>query len=380
MTEPAAEELPSAPEPARPRRYRTLAIVLGAALAVQLAVVLAAPYWAPSLLPLLPWSKAPDAKLAQRIHRLETAFDQARQSEVQQAASVDQLGRRMGAVEKKQEEQQRVAATEQQLEPRIAALETHQKQDAQTIGEGTSRLKQLEDRLAKIEARPEASPQDLSELRQRLEKLAAAEADLASRMQSLEKTARAQAANPTDAGLLVALLQIREAIEAGRPFGAEYNTVAALARDRPDIAKAATPLSDTAKTGVATRTVLAKRLHELAGSIANAQPATAESDWGSAALARLRGLVTVRRIGGSGQSGPEAAVRAAEMALASGDLAGAIAALDKLGDAPADAAQTWLRMARQRLAAEEALKQIQTMLVARFEKSGEPAATPGPPG
>jgi hypothetical protein len=379
MTEPVAEELPSTPEPLRPRRYRTLAIVLGAALAVQLTVVLTAPYWAPPLLPLLPWSKAPDAKLSQRIHRLETGFDQARQSEAQHAASVDQLGRRLGAVEKKQEDQQRAAAKEQQLEPRIAALETHQKQDAQTIGEGSSRLKQLEDRLAQLEAKPEASPQDLAELRQRLEKLAAADADLASRVQSVEKAAHAPA-DPTDAGLLVALLQIREAIEAGRPFGAEYDTLATLARNLPDLAKAATPLADTAKTGVATRTVLGKRLHEVAGSIANAQPATAESDWGSAALARLRGLVTVRRIGGPGQNGPEAAVNAAEMALASGDLAGAIAALDKLSGAPADAAQAWLRMARQRLAAEEALKQIQTMLVARFDKSGEPAATPGPPG
>jgi len=380
MTEPAAEELPSAPEPQPRRRYRTLAIVLAVALAVQLAVVLAAPYWTPPLLPLLPWGKAPEAKVAQRIHRLETAFDQARQSEAQQAASVDQLGRRIGAVEKKQEEQQRVAANEQQLEPRIAALETRQKQDAQTIGEGSARLKQLEDRLAQLETKPQPSLQDFAELRQRLEQFSASDAELASRVQSLEKTARTQPADPTDAGLLIALLQISEAIEAGRPFGTESDTLAALARNRPEIAKAATPLAEAAKTGVASRTVLAKRLHELAGSIANAQPAAAESDWGSAALARLRALVTVRRIGGPGQNGPEAAVSAAEMALASGDLAGAIATLDRLSGAPVQAAQAWLRMARQRLAAEAALKHIQTLVVARLERSGEPAAAPGPPG
>ncbi|HEX6443289.1 MAG TPA: mitofilin family membrane protein [Stellaceae bacterium] len=380
MTEPAAGELPPALELPRRRRYRALAVVPGAALAVQLAVVLAAPYWAPPLLPLLPWGKASDAKLAQRVHRLETAFDQARQSEAQQASSVDQLGRRIGVLEKKQEEQQRATAKEQQLEPRIAALEAHQKQDEQTIGEGGPRLKQLEDRLAKLEAKPEASPQDLVELRQRLEKFAAADADLASRVQSAENAARVQAGDPADAVLAMALLQIREAIEAGRPFAVEYDTLAALARNRPEFAEAAAPLSDPAKRGVATGMVLGKRLHELAGSIANAQTPPAVSDWGSAALVRLRGLVTIHRIGGAGQSGPEAAVSAAETALASGDLAGAIAALDGLSGAPADAAQAWLQMARQRLAADEAVKHIQTLLVARLERSGEPAATAGPPG
>ena len=380
MTEPYAGEPLSAPEPPRRRRYRALAMVLGAAFAVQLAVVLAAPYWAPPLLPLLPWGKAPDAKLAQRIHRLETAFDQARQSQAQQATSVDQLGRRIGVLEKKQEDQQRATAKEQQLEPRVAALEARQKQDEQTIGEGGPPVKQLEDRLAKLEARPAASPQDLVELRQRLEKLAAADADLASRVQSAEHAARVQAGDPADAVLAMALLQIREAIEAGRPFGAEYDTLAALTRNRPEFAQAAAPLSDPAKAGVATRMVLAKRLHELAGSIANAQTPPAEPDWGNAALARLRGLVTIHRIGGAGQSGPEAAVSAAETALASGDLAGAIAALDKLSGAPADAAQPWLQMARPRLAAEEAVTHIQTLLVARLERSGKPAAPPGPPG
>jgi hypothetical protein len=220
----------------------------------------------------------------------------------------------------------------------------------------------------------------MAELRQRVEKLAAADADLASRVQSIETAARTQAGDPTDAGLLVALLQIREAIEAGRPFGAEYDILAALTRNRSEIAKAAAPLSESAKEGVATRPVLAKRLHELAGLIAGARTPPAESDWGSAALARLRGLVTIRRIGGAPQGGPEAAVNAAEAALATGDLAGAIAALDKLTGTPADAAQAWLRMARQRLAAETALKHIQTLLVARLERSGEPAAAPGPPG
>ena len=88
-------------------------------------------------------------------------------------------------------------------------------------------------------------------------------------------------------------------------------------------------------------------------------------------------LELCRRIDGAGQSGPEAAVNTAELALAGGDLEGAVAALDKLTGAPAQAAQPWLRTARQRLAAETALRRIQALLATRL---GNPAIAPSPVG
>ena len=368
MSEPFIEQNPPPAEPPR-RRYRALAILLAAALLVQLAVVLAAPFWAPPLVRLLPWGGAPDAKLAQRIKRLETAYEQ--------------LGRRVGGVEAKQGEEQqnaaKAASAVQQLEARIAALEAAEKQEHQSAADAASSLKQLESRAAALEAKPEASAKDLADSRQQLESLSSAGAALSVRVEALERSAKAQsAADSTDAALMTALLRVRDAVQTARPFPAEYEALTALARNRPEIAEVTAPLAEAAQTGVASRAVLAKRLHELAASITNAQTPPSEPGWGSEALARLRGLVTIRRIAGPGQSAPEAAVSAAETALATGDVAGAIAAFDKLTGAPAEAARPWLAMARERQSVEAALRRIEALLVARLGKPPEANASVGP--
>ncbi len=109
-----------------------------------------------------------------------------------------------------------------------------------------------------------------------------------------------------------------------------------------------------------------QRLHALAGAIATAEAPPADADWSERAWARLRGLVTIRRVGGAGQSAPETAVSAAERSLTAGDLAGAVNALDPLTGPPAEAARPWLQMARQRLAVEAALHQVEGLLVVRL--------------
>ena len=383
MSEPSIPEIPPAATETPRRRYRTLAIALGAALVVQLAVIAAVPFWAPPLLPLLPWAGAPDAKLVQRIKRLETGYDQQRQATTQNVSAVEQLGRRIGGVEAKQNEERqsaaKVASAVQQLDPRIAAIEAAQKQDQQNTLGAASTLKQLDSRVAALEAKPETPAKDLADLRQQLQTLSSASSALSARIEALEKSARAQSAtDSTETALMLALLQVRDAVQTARPFSAEYGIVAALARDRPEIAEAAAPLAQAAQTGVASRAVLAQRLHELAASITNAQVPPTEPDWGSEALARLRGLVSIRRIGGAGQSAPEAAVSAAETALAAGDLTGAIAALDKLTGAAADAARPWLLMARERQSVEAALRRVEALLVARLGKPSEANAPSGP--
>jgi hypothetical protein len=388
MSEPSIEELSPPTEPPAPprrRRYRALTIALGVALAVQLAVVLAAPYWAPELLAVLPWGGTPDAKLAERIERLEAALDRSRQAETQQAAAMDQLGRRIAGLEAKQNEQQqaatKAATSAQQLEPRTAALETAQKQEQQGASNAANHLKQIEGRIATLEAKPEPSASDSADLRQQIEKLAAAQSDLTAKLAASEKTVPAQsAADPTDTALLLTILQIREAVQTGRPFAAEQKALAALARNRPEIGDAAASLAEASNSGVASRAVLARRLHELAGSIADPGPKPAEADWRREALAKLRGLVTIRRIGGAAQTGPETAVRAAETALAGGDLAGAIAALDKLTGGPGETARPWLQMARQREQVEETLKRIEAALTARLGKPAESVAPLPSPG
>src|SRR5207237_1778202 len=115
---------------------------------------------------------------------------------------------------------------------------------------------------------------------------------------------------------MVSLVRVvmRESIEQSRPSPAEFNSFVSLARNS-ELASAAEPRAEPARNGVASRAVLVKRLAELAGRMAVASEPAGESDWGGQTLARLRGLVTIRRIDGPSQTGSEAAVSAAQAAL-----------------------------------------------------------------
>ena len=88
--------------------------------------------------------------------------------------------------------------------------------------------------------------------------------------------------------------------------------------------------------------------------------------------------MTIRRITGSSHTGSNGgsrgAVDAAQTALARGDLAGAVTALDPLTGGDAEAARPWLLMARERLAAETALDHVRELLT---ERLGSLPAAPG---
>jgi hypothetical protein len=192
---------------------------------------------------------------------------------------------------------------------------------------------------------------------------------------ALEREAQSQNRAELRADGMLALLlgQMREAIEQARPFPAEFDAFIRLAR-ASDLAAAAQPLAQPARNGVASRGVLVKGLAELAGRMAVAGEPAVKSDWREQTLARLRGLVTIRRIDGSSPTGSDGSLGTAQAALARGDLAGAVATLEPLTGADAEAARPWLVMARERLAAETALDRVQELLA---ERLGSPPAAPG---
>jgi uroporphyrinogen-III synthase len=255
------------------------------------------------------------------------------------------------------------------LTARIAALETARAQEAQIA----AALQQLTQRVAALEAKP---PPDLSAIQQQLVALNKTIAGLSADVATLDRAEQARpAGDPGNAALVLVLLQIHAAVEVARPFAAEYATLLALAKDHPDIAAAAAPLAEPSATGVASLAALARRLHQLAPQIAAAAP-PGDGGWWSRTLGRVRSLVTIRRIDGAGQSPSEAAVSTAETALAGGDLGGSIAALDGLTGANRAVAEAWLKTARQRLAVETTLRQLQTLATALLGA----APAPGRPG
>ena len=362
----------AASKPAAPRRREVWpAVVVG----LIIAGIMISPFWVPAIAPLLPWGAAlpagpiPDyAALAARLEAIE------RRPAVP-AIDVSAIGSAQSALARRVDQLEAARNGDRQSETAVASLKAG--------------LQRLEEQLGRIEA--QAASRDAREaaetgkVQQELTRLRTLAADFADRLAEQERRSRAEErTQSTDAALLVALLQIREAVEQARPFAAELNAFTALAHDRPDLLATAAPLAEVAREGVAGRLALTKRLAEVAGHIASATALPPQADWEAQALARLRSLVTIRRIEGAPQSEPEASVRAAETALGRGDLGEAVAQLDRLADANAEAAGPWLRIARQRLAVEAALTRLQELLVIGLGHTPEapgraPAEAPAKP-
>jgi hypothetical protein len=362
-----------------------------------LAGVALSPFWALQIEPLLPWGedRGEYSALAARVTAVEARPVEASKGgdAVQSAISalahrVDQLDSRLAATEKRPAppipDTDAINSALSVLGRRVDQLEGAGKPDLGPIRAG---VQQLEQRLAAIEtqsaSRMVSETAASKDMQQELSRLGKVEGDLADRVAALEREAQSQNKAEIRADGMLALLlgQMRESIEQARPFPAEFDAFIRLARGS-DLAAAAQPLAEPARNGVASRAVLVKGLAELAGRMAVASEPAAKSDWREQTLARLRGLVTIRRIDGSSHAGSgggpaggsDGAVGAAQAALARGDLAGAVAALEPLTGADAEAARPWLLMARERLAAETALDHVQELLT---ERLGSPPDAPG---
>jgi hypothetical protein len=339
--------------------------------------VVLSPFWAPDLAPLLPWGATSGgqteefAALAARVAAIES-------HPMPPAVDMDALKSAIGAVARRGDQLEnavnsRLADIEKRPVP--AGIDVDAIKSAQAAL--THRIDQLEERLAAAEAqssvRAASAAAGLEKINGELSRLRNATADLAKRVPELEQLTKSQrSVERSDAALALVMLRIREAVDRGHPFAAEYSALQALARDT-DLSAETEPLADAARSGVASRAVLSKRLAELAGQVATATEPPSQSDWGAQTLARLRALVTIRRINGPSQTAPEAAVSTAQAALARGDLPGAVAALEPLTGANAEAGRPWLQMARQRLAVETALDRLQQSLADRL---GPPQAAP----
>lgn len=336
MSEPAKDAAP-APSHDAPSRQPTGPLAVVAAIAVIIvAMVAATPFWAPPVIRMLPWGRPSPTNPQPSASEAELT---ALKAEANRNAALQQLGQR------------------------LATLESRPASDASS----------LQRRVAALEARP--AP-DLSGLQQKLTALDKTTADLGDTVTALGKAQQRSAADPKIAALALALLQIRDAVSIGRPFDAEYRALVALAHDHPDIASAAAPLADPAQNGVASRAALIERLHQLAPQIATARPPPKDK-LKSQIVARLRALVTIRRIDDGDQTPAEAALGEAQRDLASGDLAGAIAALDQLDGPAKTAAEPWLKTAKARLAVETALRQVEMALTASLGNAGPVAGQGG---
>jgi hypothetical protein len=339
--EPAFE--PPAPAVLQARSGRQAIAWLAAVLALLITGVAAAPFWAPAIVPLLPWGRrvaAPSADYATLAARLAEV-------EKRPASSGGPLDAIRSTAPAMAQRLDRLEAATGGLTAAVTAAESELQRQSTSTAEAVQKTRQELARLDKLVA------------------------DLGDRVGLLEARLQAEVgAGRAEAALLLSLLRLREAVEVGRPFAAEYEGFATLARGQPDLAAVAEPLAKAAPDGVASRAALRQGLLGLADRPRTAVAPSGEARWWEEALSELRELVRIRRVGAP-PSGLDAAVERAQTAFGAGDLSGAIAAFGGLSGSSAEPAQQWLKMARARLAAEAALTRLQDLLTARLAaKSG----------
>ena len=356
------------------RTYPSTALWLTLLLLLVIAGVALSPFWAPAVAPLLPWSTKPasmaaaDPALAARV----TALEERPPPPAADLGSIKSL----------------LAAQTQRLDQLQAALNADSHD--QVAAADKTALQQLAERVAAVEAQSAgqaaSKTAESGKLEQELARLNTELTGFGDRLSALERRVSSEGSTDrTGTALLLAVLQMSEAVVKGRPFPAAYDTFKRLAQDDPALLAGAAPLAEAARAGVASQAVLRQRLDDLGGEIARASKPAGKSRWWEQALDRIRKLVTIRRIGVTAHAGPEAAVSSAQSALSGGDLAAAVLALGSLSGANAEISQPWLRMARDRLAAEAALAHLQELLAARLDAasspppSAAPAANPLPP-
>jgi hypothetical protein len=322
------------------------------------------PFWARDVAQLLPWggkAEAPTGDYATLTSRLKAI----EQHSALPSPDIVAINSAISALARRVDQLETARNTDRQGDAAVAADKT--------------RLQQLEERLSAFEAKSAArsagETTQFEKMRQELAQIGSASAELADRLSTIERRVGAAGSTVrTDAALLAALLRMREAVEAARPFSAEYDGFIGLAHDQPDLIAAAQPLTGMASAGVAGTAALSEQLGKLSGRIAPAAPTPIGSNIGTQAMTWLRSLVTIRRVEAVVQTGQEPAINVAEVALARGDLSGAVSALQTVSASKSGAIQSWLEIAQQRLAAEAALAHLQELLVARL---GAPSETPG---
>lgn len=350
--EPSSAPEPAAPmtpgNPAAPARSSGGAALPIAIVALIVAVAVAAGGW-------LVWTQQQSgtgtedlrdqvSALESKVAKLAAAGPAATPQEIDALSGrLDELARKLDSV-----------AANSADESRIAALSTGVADVRTTVGD-------LQKSLSSNAA-------EMSSLRTGVDNTMT---DLSARLVALENRDSSAAAREARAvGLAIAANEIRRTLRSGAPFANELATVRQLAGSDADLTQAVDTLAASAADGLPSTATLSRRFDARIGAILSASRIDEGAPWYRQALNRVADVVSIRRIGAesSGDS-VDAVVARAEAKLADGDLAGAVAEVEALQGAPAEAVSAWLADARKVVAAEAAVAQINSKALATLAAS-----------
>lgn len=171
------------------------------------------------------------------------------------------------------------------------------------------------------------------------------------------------------AATVLAVNQLAEALGRSGGYAQQLETLRVIAGDDAALTEPIGQLEQWAGSGLASFGSLRARFPELARRVAQSDYQLEGDSWIDSVTNRLTSLVAVRKIGDNALAGggTDAALSEAETALQSGDLAGAVKALESLQGQAADVASAWLEDARNRLAAEKALADLRMAAIAQLD-------------
>ena len=276
--------------------------------------------------------------------------------------------------------QQRVTALEARPSSNSVAAVSSGTVDAESVAALGDSLSTQAQQLAAVTARistVEAALGDavqLTDLSGRMEALEERRADasavlaLTARITQVEAAAETLVNEQTSAiGFLLAVSQLQDAVQAGRSFELELETVITLATrmDGPDIDTNA--LAARAATGIAARAVLQREFSRIAPAVVRAGllPGDSASRL-QRTLDRLLSVVNVRRLDDDGSAAVGAVVTRIENAISDDDLATAITAAKSLSGLAADTLAPWLKRIQGRATVENAVGRLHTLAIAQM--------------
>ena len=228
------------------------------------------------------------------------------------------------------------------------------------------------DRLASLEAKI-ADGGAVAALRAENERLAGEITALKGQIAGFERERALRARQRERAqSFLSAVENLRAAAAGAGSYAAALDLVQAAVGDDPKAAEVLKPLHARAERGVPTRQMLAARFDSVAADAMRAEAGGKPGLWGNVSE-QVAHLIVVRRTGARAPAGGiEAALWKADVSLRSGDLAGAVAALDAIPEPASAAVDPWLDDARARLALDRTVAALEARVVAIFA-TGEAA-------
>ncbi len=190
----------------------------------------------------------------------------------------------------------------------------------------------------------------------------------------LERVESHQVVRPVateDLALTLALGSLRERIYRGQPFQETLAAALDAAGPRPGVAAELEPLREASETGVLRLVRLQESFRQVSRDIVAASAGEGEENPLLAGIKRrLSQVVTIRpSTENAAEGSPELAVGLAEDALAAGNLADALAALEGLPESGRAAGEPWITEATRRLEAEQAVEAATTAFLADLEQS-----------